>query len=134
MTNKLTLPTRTERKFIEHRGIYDDVEVEDRPYRVEFGVFNEARGERQDRMVLLSDMDILLAGGLTHFFNEDGSRKDGAWPEFPVKHDSEELAALELPTMDDTKAEILAFADDNGIEVDSGLKKQDLLDEIIEQI
>lgn len=80
MTDKLTLPVRIEKKFIEARGTYRDVAVEDRPYRVMENQFNEQKGIYEDRELPLSDMEILLAGGLEVFFNSDGSRVDANWP------------------------------------------------------
>lgn len=77
---KLTLPTRIERRMNEVRGEYRDVPVEDRPYRVRKNQFNELRGERGDVEAPLSDMEILLAGGLEIFFKADGSREDANWP------------------------------------------------------
>lgn len=52
-----------------------------------------------------------------------------------VTADAEDKAAedSEFPTMENTKAEILAYANDNAIEVDPDLTKSELLD-IIEGV
>lgn len=78
--DKLTLPTRIEKKFIEVRGEYRDVPVEDRPYRVMKNQFNELRGIHEDKALPLSDMEILLAGGIEVFFTPDGKRVEANWP------------------------------------------------------
>lgn len=79
----LKLPTRTERKLIEHRGIYDDVQVEDRPFRLMTNQLIEHKGTYEDVEVPLTDYEILEAGGLKRFFLDDGSRRDGSWPYDP---------------------------------------------------
>lgn len=81
----LKLPTRTEVQFIEHRGENREVEVEDRPYRVLENEFNENKGIYEDIERPLTDYDILEAGGLQTFFNDDGTRKNEAWPYDPDK-------------------------------------------------
>lgn len=81
----LEIPTRRVNRFIEHRGEYRDIDEVDRPYRVETDVFNEDKGCREDRRVYLTDYEILEAGGIQTFFNDDGSRKKGAWPYDPSK-------------------------------------------------
>ena len=80
MSDKLVLPTRIERRMNEARGEYRDIAVEDRPFRVRKNQFNELRGTREDVEAPLSDMEILLAGGLELFFKADGSREDANWP------------------------------------------------------
>jgi len=77
--NKLELPTRTDKVFIEHRGEFVDGQVEDRPYRILKDHFIEYKGLYEDVKELLSDTDILFAGGLDVFF-KDGERVAGNWP------------------------------------------------------
>ena len=80
MEQKLKLPTRTAKVFRETRGDFVDGEVEDRPYRVLKDQFNELRGTVEDVDEPLTDMEILLAGGLDVFFTADGKRVSGNWP------------------------------------------------------
>jgi hypothetical protein len=76
----LKIPTRTERTFVEHRGEYRDIEVEDRPYRVIDRKFIEHKGCHEDIVEYLTDAEILEHGGIKRFFNDDGSRRKGSWP------------------------------------------------------
>ncbi len=78
----LEIPKRIKKQFMENRGTYEDIEVVDRPYRL-VTEFNELRGEVQTRKVPLLDHEILEAGGIKRFFNDDGSRRDGSWPYDP---------------------------------------------------
>lgn len=80
---KLKIPTRTVKKLIEHRGTYGDVQVEDRPFRLLKNQFIEHKGCYEDVVEPLTDYDILEAGGIKRFFNDDGSRRDGSWPYDP---------------------------------------------------
>lgn len=80
---KLAIPTRKKTVFIEHRGEYREVDVEDRPYRILKNQFIERKGCYEDVREELSDTEILIAGGIKRFFNEDGSRRDGSWPYDP---------------------------------------------------
>ena len=80
MTDKLVLPTRTENKLIEERGERRDVQVEDRPFRLLKNQFIEHKGIYDDVEAPLSDMEILLAGGLEVFFNSDSEREAENWP------------------------------------------------------
>jgi len=107
----LKIPTRTERKFIENRGEWRDVEVEDRPYRVEHQ-FIERKGCHEDVQIPLTDLEIYEAGGWSAFFNEDGTRKAGAWP------GDDEIPDNEFPTMAWTKAELVAFCEGHDIKID----------------
>jgi len=76
--DKLEIPTRTERKLIEHSGMYRDVEIIDRPYRVLERQFSERRGCHEDVVEFLTDWEIIEAGGLDVFF-KDGKRTVN-WP------------------------------------------------------
>lgn len=78
--DKLTLPTRTANRFVEHRGTYDEVQVEDRPFRVLENQFIEHKGVYEDVEQPLTDMEILLVGGVDVFFDANGKRKAGNWP------------------------------------------------------
>lgn len=78
----LKFPMVERKAFIEHRGEYRMVEVEDRPYRV-VEEFDELRGERREIQVELTDIEVLEAGGIKRFFNDDGTRRDGSWPYDP---------------------------------------------------
>lgn len=79
----LEIPTRIQRTFIEHAGIYRDVEVEDRPYRVLERRYIERKGCYEDIEQPLTDTEILEAGGIKRFFNDDGTRREGSWPYDP---------------------------------------------------
>jgi hypothetical protein len=56
------LPKKTVRMFVEHKGIYEDVEVEDRPTRLVENQFNESKGIYEDIEVPLTDEEILAIG------------------------------------------------------------------------
>lgn len=77
---KLQIPTRTEVRFNEVRGENQAVEVEDRPFRLLENQFNELKGIYEDVEEPLTDYEILEAGGIKRFFNDDGSRREGSWP------------------------------------------------------
>jgi hypothetical protein len=79
----LKIPTRTENQLIEHRGERRDVQVEDRPFRLLKDQFIEHKGTVEDVEVPLTDFEILEAGGIKRFFNDDGSRRKGSWPYDP---------------------------------------------------
>jgi len=132
--NKLVLPTRSQRKFLENRGTYADVQVEDRPYRIAEHQFNERRGIYEDVMVPLSDYEILEAGGIEKFFNKDGSRKGGekVWPELPgeAEVEAEEDDGVDVPTMSNTKAEIEQFIAEHDIDVGEASTKAELIEAI----
>ena len=57
----MELPKKTVRMFVEHKGIYEDVEVEDRPTKLVKGAFNELKGIYEDIEVPLTDQEILEA-------------------------------------------------------------------------
>lgn len=76
----LEIPTRKMVVFNEVRGEYREQDVEDRPYRILKDQFIEYKGCYEDVKEYLSDMEILEAGGIKRFFNDDGSRRDGSWP------------------------------------------------------
>lgn len=78
--DKLRLPTRVERKMNEVRGEMQDMHVEDRPFRTLKNQFNESKGIYEDVDAPLSDMEILLAGGLEVFFDKDSEREEANWP------------------------------------------------------
>jgi hypothetical protein len=78
--DKMTLPTRTERRVDEVRGVVKDVQIEDRPYVLLKDEFNEIRGVREDVKQPLTDMEILMAGGLEVFFTSSGQRVHCNWP------------------------------------------------------
>ena len=80
MSDKLKLPTRTVNQFNEVRGEYRDVQVEDRPYRILENQWMELKGTYEDVREYLTDMEILVAGGLDVFFDDDGERLDVNWP------------------------------------------------------
>ena len=118
----MKLPTKTIRKLNEVRGEMQDFEVEDRPYRIQRNVPNELKGTVEDIKVPLTDVEILEAGGVRAFFDANDERVDGMWP-----YDEQEI---ELPTIKDRKADIVAWANDAGIEVDANLTKNDILKQI----
>lgn len=82
--SKLKLPTRTERKLIEHKGRYEEVEIEDRPFR-RVHKFNEDKGRNETVDEPLTDLEILEAGGIKRFFTDTGKRRKGSWPYDPDK-------------------------------------------------
>lgn len=57
----MELPKKTVRMFVEHKGVYEDVEVEDRPTKLVKGKFNELKGIYEDIEVPLTDQEILEA-------------------------------------------------------------------------
>jgi hypothetical protein len=79
----LEIPKVTRVEFNENRGEYREVQVEDRPCRLLTNQFNEDKGWYEDVEVPLTDMEILEAGGIKRFFNDDGSHRDGSWPYDP---------------------------------------------------
>jgi hypothetical protein len=48
----------------------------------------------------------------------------------PAEEETEEEETVELPTMENTKAEILDFASEHGVEVDGGDTKAELIEAI----
>jgi len=106
MTDKLVLPTKIESKFIEVRGEYRDVAVEDRPYRVRENQFNELRGEYGDVEAPLTDMEIMLAGGLEIFFKADGSREAVNWPWTGEDKRTRKAAAKKAPAKKKAKKKV----------------------------
>jgi hypothetical protein len=76
----LEIPKRKQVVFNEVRGEYREQMVEDRPYRVLPNQFIERKGIYEDVREYLTDWEILEAGGIKRFFNDDGSRRDGSWP------------------------------------------------------
>jgi len=55
------LPKKIVRQLNERKGVYEDVEVEDRPTKLVKGQFNELRGIYEDVEVPLTDQEILEA-------------------------------------------------------------------------
>lgn len=123
----LKIPTRTERRFIENRGEHRNIEVEDRPFRRAENQFIEHKGCYEDVDTPLTDYEILESGGLEAWFNPDGSRKAGLWP---VDESEDEVDEEEFPTMEWTKAQLIAFAGDHLIQVDAKSTKKVLLETI----
>lgn len=57
----MDLPKKMVRQFIEHKGVYEEVEVEDRPTKLVKGQFNELKGIYEDVEVPMTDQEILEA-------------------------------------------------------------------------
>ena len=119
----LKIPTRTENQFIEHRGTYADVQVEDRPFRIIENEFDEKKGCMVDRVEHLTDIEILEAGGIDHFFKKDGSRRVENWP-------GQERRPDPVPTTSDTKTDLLKYCRDNDVEADKKMTKAEIMEAI----
>lgn len=104
--DKLTLPTRTERQMNEVRGEYRNVQVEDRPYRLLKNQFNELRGTYEDVKAPLSDMEILLAGGLEVFFDADSKHIEANWPWAGEDKRTRKAAAKKKPAKKKAKKKV----------------------------
>lgn len=77
---KVSIPKVRQKRFNELRGTTEEVEVEDRPYRIIENEFDELKGHPVDRKVFLTDYEILEAGGIREFFDANDKRIDGMWP------------------------------------------------------